>query len=448
MRNKKRLLGAPLALLFVLSGQSGIAADPEVIQELWEGRLYAKAMEILSPALNDASASADDVTMLGIAYEEGLGVESDLGTALSLYRRGATGGSSEAAYRLGRMYENGHGVKQDDEAAFNWYLKGAGEDPRAAFKYASAVLANEGLRAQEGEYDPVDRMRFAAESGVDEAALVLGSLYQDGIERERNIAQAVKWLSAVSDESDASAEAERRLGLAFSDSDKSRAIGHFMKAFEKGDGIAAAYLGYYADRAARTEAQRRVALDYYRKSKEANIDWATRELERLEEHFRSVELLGMKMYGVRKTDIRSQLDKIGMPLLAESPGFWDAYDSTKVLPGSRSLTIAYAPGEEQVVAELAYRFEPDGLKRERLNFARLRQKLSEKYGQYENMKSGQSVGAIWNVGKTNILLKRLDRTKGLILVYRFEPYATHLAEVYAQAQKQAVENGDAMPEAL
>ena len=421
------------------------AADPEVIQELWEGRLYTKAFEMLEPVLNDSSAAAGDVAMLGIAYEEGLGVEKSVETATALYRRAASGGSDEAAYRLGRIYENGSGVTANAEAAFGWYEKGAGSHPGAAFKYASALLANQTLRGRTEDYEPIERLTFAAERQNKEAALLLGSLYQDGIAIEADEEEAKKWLGEASE---SSPEANRRLGILFSNSDKSRAIPHFKKAAEGGDSIAAAYLGYYADQAARTDDQRRIALEYYRQGETANIEWANEGLERLEEHFRSIELLGIKMYGARKMDIRVQLDKIGLPLRAESPGFWDAYDSQEVLPGSRSLTIAYAPGPDQIVAELAYRFEPEGMRKAKLNFAKLRETLSAKYGQYENRKSGQSMGAEWRVGRTSILLKRLEDKRGLILVYRFEPYATELAEVYAQARKQAIESGDVLPEAL
>ncbi len=63
--------------------------------------------------------------LLGIMYEEGLGVERSDQKALSLYRTAADQGHAVAQNNLGFMYYNGKCVPQSHEEAAKWYLKAA-----------------------------------------------------------------------------------------------------------------------------------------------------------------------------------------------------------------------------------------------------------------------------------------------------------------------------------
>lgn len=69
----------------------------------------------------------ESVSMYNVAhcYEEGMGVEKDLGKALYWYTRAADLGNCYAQNSLGYMYEEGLGVEQDEEMAVGWYVKSA-----------------------------------------------------------------------------------------------------------------------------------------------------------------------------------------------------------------------------------------------------------------------------------------------------------------------------------
>lgn len=97
---------------------------------------------------------------LGALYEEGQGVEQDLGRAVEWYRRAARHGSQKAQFNLGHMYANGTGVEKDEAEAARWYGR-------------------------------------AAERGNAHAQYTLGLMYSRGSGVERDLVHAYAWLTVA-----------------------------------------------------------------------------------------------------------------------------------------------------------------------------------------------------------------------------------------------------------
>lgn len=97
-------------------------------------------------------------TVLGLLYEKGVGVEKDLGKAISYYQKGAAKGIPEAESQLGHLLlKTEDAVAMDSKGAIYW----------------------------------IER---AAEHGVEEAQLTLGKLYTEGKRLPINHSKAVYYL--------------------------------------------------------------------------------------------------------------------------------------------------------------------------------------------------------------------------------------------------------------
>lgn len=77
-------------------------------------------------AMREFKALEDDpkaLYLIGVMYEKGQGVGTDLPEAAKWYKSAADKGNSSAQYRLGRLYERGQGVDESREEAVKWYKK-------------------------------------------------------------------------------------------------------------------------------------------------------------------------------------------------------------------------------------------------------------------------------------------------------------------------------------
>lgn len=101
---------------------------------------------------------AKSMTVLGLLYERGLGVEKDLNKAADYYKQAASKGLPEAESRLGHLLlESGDKIKKQSQSAEYW----------------------------------IER---AAQHGVAEAQATLGRLYYEGNHLPINNSEAVRWL--------------------------------------------------------------------------------------------------------------------------------------------------------------------------------------------------------------------------------------------------------------
>ena len=105
------LLGCATAVLGESSYNQGVDA--------YRAENYADARLHWSRSVEEGELYA--LNNLGYLLYYGLGGEADPGRAVSLWRKGALGGHSEAQWHLGRAFEDGKGVGKDYVRAYAWY---------------------------------------------------------------------------------------------------------------------------------------------------------------------------------------------------------------------------------------------------------------------------------------------------------------------------------------
>jgi TPR repeat protein len=76
---------------------------------------------------------------LGVMYDEGAGVEKNLTTAASWYRKAAGQGFMDAQTNLGIMYFHGQGVPRDYREAMKWFQQAAGQGDQEAAGYLKKI---------------------------------------------------------------------------------------------------------------------------------------------------------------------------------------------------------------------------------------------------------------------------------------------------------------------
>jgi hypothetical protein len=122
--------------------------------------------------------SADAQVNLGLAYEEGKGVQQSDELALEWYRKAAEQGSAKAQNNIGTMYSMGQGVAQDKSEAFRWYKKAALQGLAAAdYNIAISWFNGDGTSV-----DPVRAyawMMLAKRNGAPKAPEALDRIAQE-----------------------------------------------------------------------------------------------------------------------------------------------------------------------------------------------------------------------------------------------------------------------------
>jgi len=162
----------PVSLMWIARvhsrGRMGFDEDPE--------RARAIAARVLPHVAELAErGEAEALFLMGTAYAEGLGVESDPAEAVVWYRRAADQENVLAQHNLGNVYFSGEGVAQNDSLAVAWWLKAANQ----------------------GDAIP---------------ALRLGAMYEEGRGVARDLAEAMRWYRESASRGNVAArEALRRL---------------------------------------------------------------------------------------------------------------------------------------------------------------------------------------------------------------------------------------------
>ena len=117
----------PRRLLFVAAVLGLLAAAAAVAQEsaynkgvgAYQARNYAQARLHWTQAIEEGEVSA--LNNLGYLLYYGLGGEADPKRAVSLWKKGALAGHSEAQWHLGKALEDGKAVTRNYVRAYAWY---------------------------------------------------------------------------------------------------------------------------------------------------------------------------------------------------------------------------------------------------------------------------------------------------------------------------------------
>ena len=125
-------------------------------------------------SLSDADPGAEELYLLGLAYEYGDMQKQDFNAAMDMYQRAAELGNSAAMTRIGALYYQGSGTEQSYEKALTWFQK-------------------------------------AEEAGETDVLYYIGSMYEDGIGTAKDLKKAKTYYEKA--KMTGSEEARKRLAV-------------------------------------------------------------------------------------------------------------------------------------------------------------------------------------------------------------------------------------------
>jgi TPR repeat protein len=129
---------------------------------------------------------------LGLAYENGRGVDRSLERAASWYRKAAEQGLQDAQFNLGNLYLNGAGVEKDPVEAVRWFRRAADQGmPHAQVNLGYSYETGTGVARDPGE--AVYWYREAARQNFAQAQYYLGAAYERGLGVTKDLSLAAGW---------------------------------------------------------------------------------------------------------------------------------------------------------------------------------------------------------------------------------------------------------------
>ncbi len=111
---------------------------------------------------------------------------------LKALEKKATAGDAEAQIALGLAYDQGRGIEQDRRKAAEWFGKAAVQGVAEA-QFNLAILCASGVGVAKDEAKAVAWFERAATQGLVDAQFNLANMYADGRGTEKNPAKALEW---------------------------------------------------------------------------------------------------------------------------------------------------------------------------------------------------------------------------------------------------------------
>jgi FOG: TPR repeat, SEL1 subfamily len=232
------------ALLFLIEAEDVLTEDT-----LREDNLTEDTALMIN-ALKE-KRDIDSLMVLGICYNDGLGVEQDLTRSFAIYQPLAEQGYAQAQFSLGNCYLYGMGVDKDVQNAMHWFQKAADQ----GYAPAQNELGHCYLEALEGDVSEnllqaAHWFCKAAEQGFAKAQSNLGGFYYNGKGAQRDLEKAVYWYHRAAKQKDVNAL--YTLGFIYFcgegvEKDTTRAKFWLQEATKQGHSQAPIYLGniYY-----------------------------------------------------------------------------------------------------------------------------------------------------------------------------------------------------------
>lgn len=177
---------------------------------LVKGNRTEEAFRLLSARFPTTSAVAH--AYLGVMYDQGYGVASDLEQAAEHYCYAAERGHASAQFNLGRMFETGRGVVPDLAGAVRLYRLAA-EQGNAAAQVNLGTMYQNGLGVVKDLIAAARLYRLAAEQGEATGQVNLGLMYKYGRGTQQNDAEAVRLFRLAAEQQDANGQVN--LGLMY-----------------------------------------------------------------------------------------------------------------------------------------------------------------------------------------------------------------------------------------
>lgn len=152
-------------------------------------------------------------SLIHAGIEEGVSAynQGDHATAYKEFLPIAESGNKKAQLLLGLMYDNGLGIGRDYKQAAQWYSRAAEQgQPRAQFNLGLMYESGEGINADKAM--ALSWIRKSAEQGYAEAQDKLGHIYEDGHYVAQDFVHSHLWFSlAASDGIQESIDSKNRI---------------------------------------------------------------------------------------------------------------------------------------------------------------------------------------------------------------------------------------------
>jgi len=202
-------VSTPIAADYIRSPSSALPAigalqAPDISARLFQKGLdaygqghYQEAARIWRPLAEQGMSDAQ--FNLGALYNNGLGVERDMATAVRWYRKAAEQGYAVAQYNVGVAYARGLGVSSDAGQAARWWRLAAAQNHSEAQFSLGLIYAN-GHGVDTSMSDAARWWRSAADNGHAVAQFNLGVLYSKGEGVDKCAVQAVNWWRQSADQ--------------------------------------------------------------------------------------------------------------------------------------------------------------------------------------------------------------------------------------------------------
>ena len=142
---------------------------------------------------------------LGVLYEQGLGVDPNLQSAIAYYRRAAENGFVPAQLRYAQFLLYGEEIPADPAAAEQWYCAAA-EQGNATAQYSLALLLLERKEDPMAHERGLSWLLLAAENGEEGARYTLGINYLHGGRLTQDYAKAALYLTPTAEAGRADAQ--------------------------------------------------------------------------------------------------------------------------------------------------------------------------------------------------------------------------------------------------
>lgn len=187
-----------LFLLLTCNTVSSAESDPfeQGLKAYNEGD-YQAAYKIIAPMATNGDPAV--LNLLGLMYEQGLGVPQNAEKSVALYREAADKGYSYAQYNLAVSYDTGVGIPINYREAVRWYK-------RAAKQGASVAQYNLGVMYEQGRGTAKDYKQAAfwyekaAKQGHKQAQNNLAWLYETGQGLDHDLVSAYAWFNIAAEQ--------------------------------------------------------------------------------------------------------------------------------------------------------------------------------------------------------------------------------------------------------
>lgn len=170
---------------------------------------YEEAIAMWLPLANDGNASAQ--FNIGVMYANGLGVDRDMGVAMSWWGNAARQLHVRAAHNLalamlaGEPIVNGERAKPDFTAILR-YLKIGADAGYPNSEYTMGKLYADGVGVEKDERRAAELYLSASIKGFAKAQYNLGKVYRDGVGMRKDEGLSLFWFSEAAERGHARAQ--------------------------------------------------------------------------------------------------------------------------------------------------------------------------------------------------------------------------------------------------